>query len=238
MSVSASRRMTRSVNHPGDSPPSAVAAIEQSTGGRCDVRAADLADIYDSRKACVIKPSASGPRSESSASFEYLFSAHYLAIYRYCVRRLGFADAEDAAAEVFAVAWRRLDDVPDDDQSRAWLYSVAHRTVSNQYRSRARRSKLSHRLESTAHDDRFDAFIDEHADFEQLYTALDQLGRADRELLILSSWDGLTRTEIAQVLHIRENAVDQRLHRARKRLKEKLGRFGIQLDLGREEAPA
>jgi DNA-directed RNA polymerase specialized sigma24 family protein len=41
----------------------------------------------------------------------------------------------------------------------------------------------------------------------------------------LSAWDGLTRTEIAVVLGIHENAVDQRLHRARTRLKSRLDRL-------------
>ncbi len=44
-----------------------------------------------------------------------------------------------------------------------------------------------------------------------LLTALDGLSRTDQELLRLSSWDGLTRAEIAHVLGIKENAVDQRL---------------------------
>ncbi len=39
--------------------------------------------------------------------FEALYRSHYLSILAYCVRRLSRADAEDAAAEVFEVAWRR-----------------------------------------------------------------------------------------------------------------------------------
>jgi DNA-directed RNA polymerase specialized sigma24 family protein len=37
-------------------------------------------------------------------SFDALFESHYDSVVRYCLRRLGPADAEDAAAEVFAVA--------------------------------------------------------------------------------------------------------------------------------------
>jgi RNA polymerase sigma-70 factor (ECF subfamily) len=49
--------------------------------------------------------------------------------------------------------------------------------------------------------------------------ALEQLSGRDRELLRLSAWDGLSRGEIAQLIGIKENAVDQRLHRARSRLR-------------------
>jgi DNA-directed RNA polymerase specialized sigma24 family protein len=39
-------------------------------------------------------------------------------------------------------------------------------------------------------------------------------------LLRLSSWDGLSNAEIATVIGIKQNAVDQRLFRARARLRE------------------
>ena len=155
--------------------------------------------------------------------FDQLFEAHHNAIYRYCARRLGRFDAEDAAADVFTVAWRRLDDMPEGDARRAWLFGVAHRVVGSQYRSRERRSRLWARLEQTT--DRTNEDVEPGGDIDTLLTALDELSRTDQELLRLSSWDGLTRTEIAHVLGIRENAVDQRLHRARNRLKVRLDRL-------------
>ncbi|MGH8947359.1 MAG: RNA polymerase sigma factor [Acidimicrobiia bacterium] len=155
--------------------------------------------------------------------FDHLFESNYNDIFRYCVRRLGRSDAEDAAAQVFAVAWRRFHDMPEGDATRAWLFGVAHRVVGSQYRSRERRSRLSARLRQARepHDDGHD----QACDVDKLLTALDGLSRTDQELLRLSSWDGLSRLEIAGVLGIKENAVDQRLHRARNRLKTKFDRI-------------
>jgi RNA polymerase sigma-70 factor (ECF subfamily) len=53
-----------------------------------------------------------------------------------------------------------------------------------------------------------------------LLHALARLNERDREILRLSTWDDLDRHEIARVLGINENAVDQRLHRARRRLRD------------------
>jgi RNA polymerase sigma-70 factor (ECF subfamily) len=158
-----------------------------------------------------------------SVRFDHLFEANFDAIFRYCARRLGPADAEDAAADVFAVAWRRLQDMPEGDAKRAWLFGVAHRVVGSQYRSRERRSRLSARLEQTRHTN--DEDLEPAADIDTLLTALDGLSRTDQELIRLSSWDGLNRSEIAQVLGIKTNAVDQRLHRARNRLKVRYDRL-------------
>ena len=116
--------------------------------------------------------------------FDHLFEANYNAIYRYCARRLGGSDAEDAAAEVFAVAWRRLEAMPDGDARTAWLFGVAHRgggPVSKQGTTiPAVRS-----LEQTADPNNED--LEPADDIENLLTALDGLSRTDQELLRLSS---------------------------------------------------
>lgn len=152
--------------------------------------------------------------------FDDLFNSHYSTIHRYCARRLGIADAEDAAADVFVVAWRRLDDMPSGAASKAWLFSVAHRVVGNQYRGRRRRANLNSRLSYTGEVSASSSALDNEPDpdLELLAAALDALSERDGEILKLSVWDGLTRAEIASILGINENAVDQRLHRARRRL--------------------
>ena len=59
--------------------------------------------------------------------FEALFREHVAGIAsycRWCLRSRG--DAEDAVAEVFLVAWRRLDDVPAGEASTV---AVRHRAT-------------------------------------------------------------------------------------------------------------
>jgi len=94
----------------------------------------------------VSKGTAVDASTDPAIRFDRLFDDHYRAVYRYCVRRVGIADAEDATADVFAVAWRRLDEMPEDASTRAWLYGVAYRVVGNQYRTRLRNLRLIARL--------------------------------------------------------------------------------------------
>lgn len=162
------------------------------------------------------------PTSVDEQTFEDLFQTHHQAIYRYCIRRLGPSDAEDAAAEVFAVAWRRRGEIPGGDASRAWLYGVAFRVVGNRYRSDRRRSRLATRIQGSMQRS---IPPGEASDSELLLFALGRLSSADREILQLSTWEDLDRREIATILGINENAVDQRLHRARVRLRIEYGRF-------------
>jgi DNA-directed RNA polymerase specialized sigma24 family protein len=87
--------------------------------------------------------------SERTRRFDALFQEHVAGIASYCGWRSRTAgDGEDAVAEVFLIAWRRLDDVPDGDQTRPWLYAVARRVLANQARADARRVRLNAELEA------------------------------------------------------------------------------------------
>jgi DNA-directed RNA polymerase specialized sigma24 family protein len=86
--------------------------------------------------------------------FDLLFDQHRRAVLAYALRRVDDpADAADALAETFLVAWRRLDDVPTGADARPWLLAVARRVVSNQRRGARRRVGLADRLaqELSAH---------------------------------------------------------------------------------------
>lgn len=57
---------------------------------------------------------------------EALFSEHSAAVRAYARRRVPSAVADDVVSDVFLVAWRRLDDVPDD--GLPWLLACAARS--------------------------------------------------------------------------------------------------------------
>ena len=61
---------------------------------------------------------------------------------RYCLRRLPVADANDATAEVFLVAWKKIDRVPAGEEALPWLYGVARNVVRNFSRSTRRSGRL------------------------------------------------------------------------------------------------
>src|SRR5262245_30311394 len=85
---------------------------------------------------------------ERRSRFDALFEACSAAIVAYCRWCAGSAaDAHDGAADVFLVAWRRLDELPDGAAAWPWLYATARRVIANQRRSSRRRAALQERLE-------------------------------------------------------------------------------------------
>jgi RNA polymerase sigma factor (sigma-70 family) len=123
--------------------------------------------------------------------FDALFTSYSPDILAYCGWRADSAsDAQDAMAEVFLTAWRRLDELPEGDAARVWLYATARRVIANQRRSSRRRVALYQRLALDAatavrqppSSDREEALVHE---------ALRRLGPRDREVLLLVEWEGL-----------------------------------------------
>lgn len=154
--------------------------------------------------------------------FETLFRSHHQAVLSYCRRRMATADAEDVAADVFAVAWRRLDDVPDGEAAKAWLLSVAYKTIGNHRRGSSRRSVLGGRLAAQrgAEPETPEARVTVNEEDLHLLTSLQKLRASDQEILRLVAWDKTSHAQIGAVLGISEDAVSQRISRARARLKK------------------
>jgi RNA polymerase sigma factor (sigma-70 family) len=156
---------------------------------------------------------------ERTRRFDRLFDAYRADIVAYCSWRAASpGDAEDAVAEVFLAAWRRLEDVPEGAPARVWLYATARRVIANQRRSSRRREALEERLTAEVasgsqhqpEPDREDALVHE---------ALACLGQRDREVLLLAEWEGLSADELASVLGCPAVTARGRLHRARRRFR-------------------
>jgi RNA polymerase sigma factor (sigma-70 family) len=164
---------------------------------------------------------------EPRQRFEAIYTAHYPAILSYVRRRTDSPDdAADAIAESFTTAWRRLDEVPEGEEARLWLYGVARRVLANHRRGESRRTALAVRLRAE-----LAAWAEPVTgqDPDVVSAAFQGLSPGDRELLSLVAWEGLTSAQIATVLGCSNGAVRLRLHRARKRLARELDSAGVDL---------
>ena len=162
------------------------------------------------------------PHQESRVRrFDAIFAEHVHKITEYCRWRSRCpADADDAVSEVFLTLWRRLDDVGDGDAARMWLYVTARRVTANQLRSIRRRAGLMQRMHAAPVAPGFEEKHDlDDPTSELVHAALAAVRPADREVLLLAEWEGLSSTEIARVLGCTQVSARGRLHRARKRFR-------------------
>lgn len=142
--------------------------------------------------------------------FEQIYEQHADAVRAYVRRRAPESVVDDVVADVFVVALRRLDDVPRN--ALPWLYAVARKTLANERRKR--RDVPVAALEV--------AYEPEPFGDSQLAAAFVALSDADREILRLVAWEGLSLRDAAGVLECSPVAARVRFHRAKARLRARL----------------
>ena len=76
--------------------------------------------------------------------FERLWRENASAVLRFACLRVPQSDVDDVVAETFAVAWRRLEEVPE--RGLPWLLEVARNVGANASRASRRRDALHLRV--------------------------------------------------------------------------------------------
>jgi RNA polymerase sigma factor (sigma-70 family) len=161
------------------------------------------------------------------ARFEGLAHLVVEPLHRYLLRRTGADMVDDVLSETMLVLWRRLDDVPglgegaepEPGDVLPWCYGVARGCLANARRADGRRLRLVERLIRSQEEAPAGA-----VDHSELHAALGDLGALDREVVRLWAWEGLAPRQIAEATGLTPNAVSIRLHRAKARLADRLGR--------------
>ena len=159
--------------------------------------------------------------------FIELYERFYAPVYSYCRRRTNIEAVDDVVADTFLVAWRKVDAIPTGSAALPWLYGVAYKVLSHQWRGLARRQRLERKLAGMngLAPSMPDEVIVARQESSHILQALSDLRPADQELLRLTAWEELTPKELAIALEITPGAARQRLHEARKRLAKSLERI-------------
>ncbi|MEW6406176.1 MAG: sigma-70 family RNA polymerase sigma factor [Chloroflexota bacterium] len=171
--------------------------------------------------------------------FEKTHAAFRPKIFRYLSRLIGEGDAEDLTQEVFLKVSRALGDFRGDSQLSTWLYRIATNAALDRMRSPSftGQGQECSPESSTSNDemelDDRNAWTGERKPLieQELFRKemndcirgfIGRLPEDCRTVLVLSEFEGLKNSEIAEILGVTLATVKIRLHRARERLKEDL----------------
>ncbi|MFN5160083.1 MAG: RNA polymerase sigma factor [Rhodoluna sp.] len=151
-------------------------------------------------------------------AFIGLFRDHLQDVSKYLSRRTDSRHVEDLASEIFEIAWRKRADCPAGFEL-AWLYRISGFVLANHRRKAENR--MIH-LPIMDGDKTSPSAEDLALDGSGVAQAYQSLSSADRQILSLLVFEGLSVSEIAVVLGISQNTASQKLKRARARLASKL----------------
>ena len=136
--------------------------------------------------------------------------------------------AEDLTSAVFLEAWRRRREVRfSGDSVLPWLLAVANNATRNAERTLRRHQRLLAKLPRPEEEPDVAADADARVDQERLarhlLCAMGGLREAEKEVLALCDWAGLSYAEAAAALGVPEGTIRSRLSRARQHLRNLAG---------------
>jgi RNA polymerase sigma-70 factor (ECF subfamily) len=161
-----------------------------------------------------------------AASFDHLVAREHAYIARLVGRLIGWRrDADDLVQDVFVAALGGWAKFRGDCTERTWLTRIA----INKCRSYGRRRWIRERVtalwqEQSVPVEPRSSERDRQETAEQIRHAIMQLRQRDREVIVLHYLEQFSPSDIATSLNLTRNAVEVRLTRARKRLKQLLCR--------------
>jgi RNA polymerase sigma-70 factor (ECF subfamily) len=173
------------------------------------------------------------PPMSDIPSFEEIYERYFDFVWS-SARRLGAGETaiDDIVQEIFIVIHVKVRTLQKPESLRSWIYGIARRTVSNYHRAtRAREASgigltLHHELELPLPRTPLD--LTEQSDrVRLLWSLLDELEPAKREVLILVELEEMTVPEAAEALEIPLNTAYSRLRVARQEFEAAVARRAL-----------
>lgn len=169
-------------------------------------------------------------------AFEALVRAHQDRLYDFCVRMLGDREeANDLVQDIFVSAHQHLAKFREDSRLSTWLFRIGKNHCINRLKYLKRRGRgrseeygeqnegaLAELLGSPPGPD---AALESAREQARVQWAISQLDPEPRMLVALRDIEGLSYEEIVDITELPLGTVKSRLHRAREKLADLLGRL-------------
>ncbi|MDP4185122.1 MAG: RNA polymerase sigma-70 factor [Bacteroidota bacterium] len=162
-------------------------------------------------------------------NFDTIFKKYHHRLLLYSLKFIEQeSDALDLVQDVFLSLWEKDMYFDNDETLRAYLFSamrnkcldfLKHQKVVSRFESQA---LISFREMEISHYQNSERSMIERENLLTITTAIDSLSDINKEIILLSRFEGLKNKEIAERLQIPIRTVETRLFRALATLKERI----------------
>ncbi len=176
----------------------------------------------------------------NALEFQKVYEDFQPKIIRYLAHLVGETEAEDLTQEVFIKVNEALGTFRGKSKLSTWLYRIATNAALDRMRSPSYKRTVQNCSSDFEVEDSGTGIVDqnawtgektplvEHQIFRRemndcIQGYIERLSEDYRTVLVLSEFEGLRDSEIADVLGVPSGTVKIRLYRARERLKQELG---------------
>jgi RNA polymerase sigma factor (sigma-70 family) len=157
------------------------------------------------------------------AQLGLLFERYYRRLFAFFYRLTGKTEqSEDMVQMVFERILKYKHTFKNEGTFITWLFHLARNVYADEYKKSKRlgeRKDVYHWEERIIDSEDTDSIFQKRENIQLLENALQKLSPDKREILVLSKYEELKYSEIAQILDCTEENVKVKVHRAMKELK-------------------
>jgi RNA polymerase sigma-70 factor (TIGR02952 family) len=148
-------------------------------------------------------------KAGDAEAFGHLYETYLDRIYRYIYFRVTDEQtAEDLISQVFTKAWENLDRYqPSGRPFIAWLYTIAHNTVIDHYRTRKDTVAIENTISLASDAPSPHEQVELHFEADNLRAALQTLTPEQQQVVVLKFISGMSTDEIAGQLRKSAGAI-------------------------------
>ncbi len=176
-------------------------------------------------------------------AFESLYGRYKKQIYHYCFRQLGSkAIADELHQDIWLKIIKSAAQFKQQSSFKTWLYSIAHNTLMDYFRSEKKRIKLKLLETDNTNNNKLTDSINSQEQHQPdkalhdrqlqqlLLDAIDQLPGEQKEVFLLHEKSGLSLKDIARITQSSFETTKSRLRYASKKLRQHLAQhLGVTL---------
>jgi len=151
-----------------------------------------------------------------------LFERYHILLYNFFLKLTGDRNAsEDLTQNLFyrVLRYRHTFNV-NHGSFKSWLYQMARNQHADHYKKEKKIAEILKHSDEDMEAMQVKDEIYQEEDFEKLRIALGGLGPVDRELIVLSRFEGLKYAEIAKMKESSVGSIKVQVHRAIKELRQ------------------
>lgn len=160
-------------------------------------------------------------------NYSEIYNIYAAKVRRYLNSIFSIEDSEDLLQDIFIKVFNSLNTFRGEASLNTWIYRIASNTVIDRFKSNSFKfNKMKHELiPSSLHFNNgqyaitFEKQLEKDEMNDCIRQFITELTDKNRDIFILSQYEGLNNKEIAEILKISIDSVKIRLHRAKEALK-------------------
>ena len=168
--------------------------------------------------------------NDDKKALEDLFNYYYPRLYQFSKSFLKLEDGiDDILQEVFVKIWKNRANIRSSETFSPFIFTMTRNLLLNELRSRLSNQKIKEKILKFSVPDENYSF--DKLEYGELKETVDQivnnLPYKQREVFLLSRYEGLSHKEIAEKLNISTKTVEYHISQSINTIKNKLEQLGL-----------